>query len=208
MSGERRLTASAYPCRHCGNVGVLEILTEFSQDSELPFGDTLREVWWLARCPPCGKLNLLLYSTTDDYAQLLADEAEDWEAEVTRVLWPPPSPSPRGMPDPIGAAYRAAERVKPIDPNAYGVLLGRVLELTCRDRGAEGEDLFHRLEDLGRKEEIPQKLVMVAQGLRKLRNAGAHPDLGALSEGEVDLLADLARCLGVRLLSSLPRRAR
>ena len=43
--------------------------------------------------------------------------------------------------------------------------------------------------------EIPAKLVDVAAGIRRLRNIGAHADLGELTEGELPVLDDLTRAI-------------
>jgi hypothetical protein len=87
----------------------------------------------------------------------------------------------------------AALKVKPIDSNAFAVLLGRVLELLCIDRKAIGKTLDNKLSDLATKGEIPSKLVDVAHNLRKFRNIGAHADLGELTAKEVPILDDLCR---------------
>jgi len=85
--------------------------------------------------------------------------------------------------------------VKPIDSNAFGVLIGRVIDLVCTDRNATGSTLNNKLEDLAKRGEIPQKLVGVASGLRKLRNVGAHAELGELTPEEVPIMEDLCRAL-------------
>jgi hypothetical protein len=103
--------------------------------------------------------------------------------------------SPKGLPDNISKALIAAQKVKNIDANAFGVLLGRVLELVCMDRNAEGEYLSDKLLDLANKKEIPDKLVVVAKRLTKMRNIGAHPDLGNLTEEEIPLLNSLCNAI-------------
>jgi hypothetical protein len=81
--------------------------------------------------------------------------------------------------------------VKAIDPNAYAVLVRRGLELVCKDRGAQGRDLHDRLKDLGARNEIPERLVKIALGLKNLGNIGAHAGLGDLSPREVPLMNSL-----------------
>jgi hypothetical protein len=99
------------------------------------------------------------------------------------------------LPSKVAKAYEAAGRVKPVDPNAFAVLLGRVLEHVCEDRGAIGETLNERLGDLAQKGEIPRKLADMAHGLRNLRNVGAHATLGELTESEIPILDDLCRAI-------------
>jgi hypothetical protein len=50
-------------------------------------------------------------------------------------------------------------------------------------------------EDFADRREIPAKLVGVADGLRKLRNLGAHVELGELTPQEVPIVEDLCRAL-------------
>jgi Domain of unknown function (DUF4145) len=77
----------------------------------------------------------------------------------------------------------------------YGVLLGRVLDAVCEDRQAIGDTLDQKLKSLADKRDIPEKLVKVAAGMRKLRNIGAHADLGELTEAELPVLDDLTRAI-------------
>jgi hypothetical protein len=113
------------------------------------------------------------------------------------ILYPPATAggAPRGIPEEVAVAFEAALRVRGIDANAYAVLLGRVLEIVCRNRGAAGNTLAKKLADLSEKKEIPERLVDVANGLRQLRNVGAHADLGELTGAELPVLDNLTRAI-------------
>jgi hypothetical protein len=89
------------------------------------------------------------------------------------------------------------------------VLLGRVLELVCEDRGAKGKSLDARLKFLAKEGIIPKNLAEVAHGLRHLRNVGAHPALGELTPAEIPILDDLTRAILTYVYSApiLGRRA-
>jgi hypothetical protein len=100
-----------------------------------------------------------------------------------------------GLPSQIQEAYELALKVRVIEPNAYAVLLGRILEMICKDRGAVGKDLHEQLNSLATKGEIPIKLVGVAQSLRQLRNLGAHASIGELTSEEIPLLDDLCKAI-------------
>jgi hypothetical protein len=99
------------------------------------------------------------------------------------------------LPRNIEKAYLAALKVKSIDSNAFAVLIGRTIEAVCKDRGATGHFLSHKLDSLSKNHEIPEKLVGVATGLSKLRNIGAHFELGELTEEELPILDDLCRAI-------------
>ena len=87
--------------------------------------------------------------------------------------------------------YAAAQKVASMSPNAYAVLLGRVLDCVCAERGAKGSTLAEKLNDLASREEIPKQLADMAYKLRQLRNVGAHADLGALTKEEIPVLEAL-----------------
>jgi hypothetical protein len=111
------------------------------------------------------------------------------------ILYPKAEKGLRGLPANIDKGYRAAQKVRNIDANAYGVLLGRVLDFVCEDRQASGDTLDKKLNSLAKNGEIPSKLVDVAAGIRKLRNIGAHANLGELTEAELPVLDDLTRAI-------------
>jgi hypothetical protein len=110
-------------------------------------------------------------------------------------LYPSPNQTPKALPKRVAKAYEAASRVRNIDPNAFAVLLGRVLDHVCEDRGATGKTLYNCLNDLATKGEIPQKLADMAHRLRDLRNVGAHANLGELTQTEIPILDDLCRAV-------------
>ena len=137
----------------------------------------------LSKCPACSGIILRRY--------YWHDFAVDPSEIVYEELYPVANELPLGLPDEISKAYRAALKVRNIDTNAYVILLGRVLELVCVNRDATGNNLDNKLKNLSQKGEIPEKLVDVASGLRKLRNIGAHASLGGLTEAEIPVLDKL-----------------
>lgn len=174
-------------CGHCQNVAPMEVVAQHSQVQE--HEDDYSGMRWeegyvyeLLRCPACANVSLRRYFWRDATPE-----------DVTfQLLYP--SPSQRrtiGLPPKIERAYEAAGRVRSLDANAYGVLLGRLLDLVCEDRGAQGDTLAARLHSLAQKGEIPEKLVGVAHRLRQFRNVGAHADLGELTAEEVPMLDQL-----------------
>jgi hypothetical protein len=199
MSKEKRFTAEI-ECRHCRNSTPMEVVSDFNDVSDYeedsPQGRFLAPMSWeagsiyqLAKCPACDKVTFrraFWHSGTMDPSEI---EYETLYPASDR------SDTPRGMPEAVQKAYMSAVKVRSIDANAYGVLLGRVLDIVCRDRKAAGDTLAKKLVDLSAKKEIPERLVEVAKGLRQLRNVGAHPDLGELTEAEVPVLDNLTRAI-------------
>ena len=174
-------------CGSCDKYGGQKVVTEYShtvgQEYEMHGESFYDEQEWTLRlsfCPSCEAVNL---------------SAEDHDGGDFTVLYPKGLTEFRGLPENIGKAYQAARAVRQIDANAFAVLLGRVLELVCLDRRAEGKTLHLQLEDLSKRGEIPGPLAEMANQLRTLRNIGAHASLGELTKSEVPILDDLCKAI-------------
>jgi len=169
----------------------MEIVSTYSQiqeheDRRTEFPWQAGNVYDLLVCPTCSGVTLRKYFFHDAY------DPDEIEPET---LYPAAQHTPVGLPDEIGRAYEAAHRVRDVDANAYGVLIGRLLEFVCEDRSAQGNSLAAKLSDLASKHEIPQNLVDVANNLRHLRNIGAHPSLGTLTHAEISIVDQLCNAI-------------
>jgi len=122
-------------------------------------------------------------------------DAEYLESSEKESFYPSDPLRMSGLPIQIQKAYEIALKVRSIDANAYAVLLGRILDMICADRKASGDTLNKKLSDLAAKGEIPDKLVKVAHNLRRLRNYGAHADLGELTNEEIPILDELCKAI-------------
>jgi Domain of unknown function (DUF4145) len=117
---------------------------------------------------------------------------EEWEPVV---LYPTEAKKVDGLPTEIERAYAAALAVKGIEAHAFAVLVGRLLEMICLDKGAQGRDLFKQLNFLVQSGVIPQQLIDIANGIRNFRNIGAHAAGVQLSENEVPVIDALCRAI-------------
>ncbi len=138
----------------------------------------------LVRCPGCRR-GVLLYL----FGQRSASEGPTFSIICHDKL-----SSPRGLPKEIEQAWIAAGSVKLIDHNAYGILLQRALELICRDRRAEGRDLYEMLKDLATYNRLPVRLLDAEESLRALASIGTRAARGDLAVAEIpylDWLADM-----------------
>lgn len=179
-------------CGHCSNISNMKIIgsvndTEDYFDPENgPMGES-GTIYSVLECPACKKKNIICYGWHDGM------ESDD---EVTyEVLFPKDKNIPIGLPATILKAYQAAEKIKTIDVNGYVILLRRLLELVCIDRNATGDTLALMLKDLANRNEIPDKLVKVAKGLKDFGNIGAHAGIGELSENEIPIVATLCKAI-------------
>jgi hypothetical protein len=174
-------------CAHCHNTAPHRIIHRHSnlqQNFHEAVGDYgVGFAFVMIECPACNNITLLR-----EHWHTGMDDAQPQSVEIAYPCQPKLT---GGLPTHIRSAVSATERVKAVDPNAYGVLVRRGLELLCEDRGAHGRNLHDRLKDLGAKNEIPERLVKIALGLKNLGNIGAHAGLGDLSPREVPLMTSL-----------------
>jgi len=192
-------------CGHCGNFAPMTKGAVYS--TVAPTWDETQghsfdegDIYEILDCPSCKKVTL-----TKTYFHELQEVFE--ELSQTEVLFPMDDKMPLGIPERIRKAYEACLKVRNIDANAFGVLVGRVLEMVCENRKAAGNDLHAKLSDLASKGEIPSNLVGVADGLRNFRNVGAHASLGELTRDEVPILDSLAKAI-LEYVFSAPYLAR
>lgn len=179
-------------CGHCNNISKMEVIGSIGDivdevDPEYgPMGQhgTYYDVF---RCPACHKPNIVCYGWHDG---MESEDEVDYE-----FLYPLDKSIPLGLPANILSTYKAAEKVKTIDVNAYAILMRRLLELVCIDRNATGKTLALMLKDLANKNEIPEKLVQVANGLKNFGNIGAHAGIGELSEKEIPIVKALTKAI-------------
>jgi len=178
-------------CGHCGNVAPMEIRSTVSQvrnheDPRTGYPWEAGFVHELLVCPACDGIILRRYFWHDNF---------DPSEIKMEVVYPRQMEVPVGLPATIQQEFEAALKVRSASPNAYGVLLGRLLELVCDDRGAEKGKLSARLQDLSTRGEIPSKLVDMAEKLQELRHVGAHASVGELTAAEVPILDSLCRAI-------------
>ncbi len=196
MSKAKRRTTEFLKCRHCGNFAPMDIVADYYLSTKPEPHDPEDEYYnpqpdqgynyELLLCLACEKVTLREYFEHDCL------DPEDIKVET---LYPPQGVNLFDLPSLIQKAYEAALKARAIDANAYAILLGRMLEVVCEDRKVKGENLYEKLKVLAEKGEIPENLMGVAHGLRKLRNIGAHEPLEGLSNDEIPILDALSRAI-------------
>jgi len=178
-------------CGHCSNRAPMEIVAIFSKvEEQHDEGSNISweegPAWEILLCPACLDVSLQKTYYHEGF------DPSDWKWEI---IYPKEIKEIVGLPQEVEVAYEAALKVRNIDPNAYAVLLGRVLDKVCIDRKAEGKSLSDRLKNLAEKGEMPTRLAEMAHQLRQLRNIGAHADLGNLTASEIPILSDLCSAI-------------
>src|SRR5688572_3581116 len=93
---------------------------------------------------------------------------QEGETSGANIVYPIQGKAIDGLPSEVNAEYKKALKVQNIDSNAFAVLLGRVLDRVCQDKGASGNSLADRLKSLASKKIIPQQLADMALQLKDL----------------------------------------
>ena len=178
-------------CFHCGNKAPMEVVATYNDTivfGEAPYTDEAYFRWLLLMCPSCRRPTLEeIYTITSE------QELEGWPVHES-ILYPSKI-NLEGFPETVKKSYEAALKVRNVEPNAFAVLIGRTLDNICRDRNAKGNTLYEKLTDLSNRNEIPGRLAEMAQGLRLLRNIGAHAELGEIVNDDVPILIALCEAI-------------
>jgi Domain of unknown function (DUF4145) len=169
-------------CGHCNNVSRMIVVGRYGTVKTYDGGlYDAGDLWEMLLCETCKNVSLRAGHYDDRF-----NEYVDW-----KPLYPSAPGVPTGLPDTVRSAYEEAQGVRDINPNAYAVLLGRVLDHVCSDKQAVGRTLAERLRNLAGRRVIPETLADIAHALRSFRNVGAHADLGGLSRAETSVLESL-----------------
>jgi hypothetical protein len=99
----------------------------------------------------------------------------DWP----QLRYPEPAELDNDVPLSIHKIYAQAAKCKPGAPLAFAILIRKALEAICDDRGVEKPnrkegDLFHRLQKLQARGDIPPTLAKMSDVLRTIGNTAAH----------------------------------
>jgi hypothetical protein len=178
----QKLTQNMGHCNHCGNNTVHFTLMTYKypdghdkdeyefefEDLKDKWGQSYKEQWLIQECVTCKGLFLKeqhIYRGQDEYPY-------DWEE--FKILYPVTKYISDNLPSPVMKAYEAALKIKPIDPSAFAVMAGKILEVACNHEKAQGRNLAQKLDFLAKSGRIPITLVEMAKQVRLLRNLAAH----------------------------------
>lgn len=182
MSKEQIIT-----CPHCGNKTLHEFkyVITGSDDSFTDIeGNPVPPIDYyiiLVQCRTCQKASLFLSWEFEENPENL---------EKATLLYPYEKQLGDGTPDIIKKNYIEAKKIKKISPVAFAVLIRRVLEYMCIDKGIHGNNLKEKLDSLVEQKVIPDTLAVMANALRFLGNIGAHPSDLNIDFNEAEIIDD------------------
>lgn len=178
-------------CGHCGQWTSFKerVSTRFTASIPPPIGDVdgkvteQQGIWRILQCTTC--LRPALQQVGPGYD----------EKDARTILYPVSKTPVMGLPEVIDRAYRAALRVRDVDPSAFALLVGRTLEAICKHENAGGPTLAAKLRKLVSSDKIPRTLAQMADQLRVIRNLAAHDFEDEVTEADADIALEFIEAI-------------
>lgn len=183
-------------CPHCGVENVaFQMLSQFTEGE---FAPKSYQLWVCGHCgkPACSHTPFPL----EGHGYIIKDISGFYPIpkEVT---------APYGVPAEMSKTFRSAIRFlkmgKDADYEAACVMARRGIELAVNDMGAEGKNLYQKIENLEKRRLVPPAMCDWAQCLREIGNIGAH--VGEATREDAEQAVYFAEMLFVYLYT-LPKQ--
>lgn len=194
MARTRNFTDEARLCGHCGTKAVMQILgkvTDYSEaQQDYPYEDG--EGYNVLKCTNCKQPEIEKYK----YDEVNIDNQKSpYYDEI--VLYPSKPVVPLGLPAKVKKEYLEALAHRHKSPNAYGALMGRVLEAVCKDKGALGNTIGSQIDWLQKHkiDLLPAQMLTAAFRQNDFRVLAAHANAGTLTKKQVPILEHLTRAI-------------
>ena len=199
------LKDQVHTCFHCGNTGLMNYVGNtywtYDEVERNALGDVIyavqieHEYWHVFECPVCHKPVLISEYCFD---------AQESRPEI-KTEYPTIAVSRDGVPKDIYSAFESAVKTKGIDYSICLLSLRRVLEMICKDKGAEGRDLEKKIDDLIEKKIFPPMIEDACWIIRQMGNDAAHADKIRVYTYEIEQVIGYVATI-IDYLYSLPHR--
>lgn len=181
---DRKFPDVVRKCLHCGNETLMYPRGDYSWTGEDD------QFFWtyvhiLYECPVCHMATLVQrYNdiTMPNYAYH-GDNAPSYEE---RIVYPGGSYEHKSIPQSILTSFESARKVQNIDPNIAMMAFRRTLELILKDKGATGNTIQGKIEELAYRGVLPPTLKEVSDTMRILGNNATHDVEPVFAEHDVD----------------------
>lgn len=191
MTEKRAIRCVAF-CPHCGNRVPQQLVYQthfcsygFDREGNKTDYDC-PAAYFVAECGTCHEILVYL---AEGY---LPEEDKFSDAGL---IWPDPGFLDPGVPELIREIYKEAKVIKNLAPNAFAVQIRRALEALCDDRGAKKGNLFDRLNELAKNQEIPPVLSEMSDVIRLIGNIGAHASQQNVKPGHVRVIDEFFKAI-------------
>lgn len=186
-------------CFHCGNQTSMKIVAKhnviLSNDIVTPpfeetFTTYLDKTWYLYFCPVCKEVTLQLNTR---FSEDIDVNGEPYLYED--IIYPSFAINAEYIPKGVKDAFESALKVRNLDGAVCVLALRRALEKMCKDKGANGKDLFNKLKDLQSKKILPEIMNDISYILRKEGNSAAHADDIEFDQETVNLMIEFTQTI-------------
>ena len=157
-------------CPHCGAEKIaFQMEGQKAKQNNRGYVDHYHQLWECCNCgePACSSSKKPMNKGGNDFKSL--DCFFPVPSEIT---------APYGTPDNIANSFRSAKRLlrrgEDADYEAACIMARKGIEQAVNELGAEGKNLFQKINDLESKRRIPPDMRDWAQHLRDIGNDGAH----------------------------------
>lgn len=144
------------------------------------------EEWSFYLCPTCKAPTLLCWYWQQKNGEITSKIGRS-------IVYPSNLFETKSVPENIRKAFMAAAATKSIDTLVSPIAWWRVLELTCKDLGAQGRNLYEKISYLSSKSILPHLLTDASNLIRLLGNEGAHSIESEVSRVNLSNVEDLVR---------------
>ena len=167
-------------CPECGNIGKLNVVASWLEVFSNPYdydAYTLKDNndWQLLYCPVCYNVCLnkvRIIKTTDAEEEKITEE----------IVFPNKIKQFNNTPAKIIDKYKALIKVIYTESETALVVMRKILEMICKDIGAEGRDLYYKIDYISQQNMMPVPLVKCLNIVRELGNRAAHVETTKTSE--------------------------
>jgi hypothetical protein len=170
-------------CPHCSKQGTFEQGSGKDYYNGQGSGGSVFFVVRICPNPECRGVVFAIATAKGEVLELFPAERVEWDTA--------------NLPDNVSETFE--EAVSAFSASCYratALLVRRTLELVCDDQGAQGENLFARIEALGETSLVPAGLFSGLHNLRLLGNDAAHvsaKDYLSVGRDEAALALDVAK---------------
>ena len=172
-------------CLYCGNKTLMNKVGEhnFNESDDLVWFYRISRIYI---CPVCNRVT---FTEEECFSEDCGPWDEDYPYEKIVFLVNSLTDG-HNLPKNIKEAFEAALKVKNIDDAVCLVALRRVLELVCKDKKAEGNNLALMINSLSNNNILPPALIQASTITRLFGNIGAHKDNAEVSSHEIDQVVE------------------
>lgn len=183
-----------FTCRYCGNKTAHNLIYSHVVDVPISvYGEEdiyAPDYFFLLECKTCNGVSL-----KEVFSEELDFPNTEINFENIHYLYPASRTLGKDVPEGLSMVMKEANKVKLVSPMAYLVLIRKVLEELCKDRGINEGRLKDGLSKLVESENLPKVFADSTEKLRLLGNLGAHESKIEINSSEIALVEDFVIAL-------------